>query len=144
VIISCLPHQPQGPIINGKESSGSGFTNISDGVFYSGTGNGQLQLINLPTSFSGYKYRCLVDGVSGNENMVRFTNTWNGNAGNDWFVATNWSCGKVPDPFTDVVIPGGITNYPLVNAATTVKSISVHPGALVTVVNGVTLQINGK
>ena len=133
-----------GTIHQWQEDNGSGFTNITDGARYSGTGTAALQLINLPTTFSGYKYRCVKDGVNGIDNAVRVTNIWNGNTGGNWFTATNWSCGVVPDQYTHVIIPGGIINYPLINANTAVKSISVHPGAIVNVSAGVGLQVTGR
>ncbi len=125
-------------------NSGSGFSNITDGSLYSGSNSSKLQLINLPTSYTGYKYRCLADGVPGNENVLRFINTWNGNTNSDWFTAANWSCGSVPDQYTNVIIPGGITTYPFVNSSTAVRSISVHPGAIVRVNTGINLEVKGK
>ncbi|MBC7889144.1 MAG: S8 family serine peptidase, partial [Ferruginibacter sp.] len=127
-----------------QEDNGSGYANINDGTRYAGTKTAALQLINLPGTFSGYKYRCVKDGVNGNENAVRFTNVWNGNTGNNWFVATNWSCGMVPDQYSDVTIPGGINTYPFINANAAIKSISVHPGAIVTVSGLAELQIKGR
>jgi hypothetical protein len=103
-----------------------------------------LQLINLPTTYSGYKYRCVLDGINSNVNEVRFSNIWNGNSGSNWFEAANWSCGIVPDENTAVVVPGGISVYPVINANTIIKSISVHPGATVTLANLAVLQIKGR
>ena len=125
-------------------NNGSGFFNITDGILYSGSNSSTLQLINLPTSYTGYKYRCLNDGVPGIENVVRFINTWNGNTSSDWFNAANWSCGSVPDQYTNVIIPGGIATYPVINTSTAVRSISVHPGAIVTVNTGINLEVKGK
>jgi hypothetical protein len=127
-----------------QEDKGPGFVNINDGLLYSGTHTGSLQLINVATSYSGYKYRCVIDGVNGNSNAVRFTNIWNGNISTNWFTTTNWSCGIVPDQYTDVIIPGGVSNYPVINAGTAIKSIGVHPGATVTLGASVILQVNGK
>ncbi|MEO5888883.1 MAG: S8 family serine peptidase [Ferruginibacter sp.] len=127
-----------------QENNGSGYVNLSDGAHYAGSNTAVLQLINLPTSFSGYKYRCITNGINGDENSVRFTNIWSGNTSSNWFVATNWSCGVVPDQYTDVVIPNGINLYPVVNANTAVKSISIHPGAAVTVSAAARLQVNGR
>jgi Subtilase family len=127
-----------------QEDRGSGYANINDGARYSGTNTAELQLINLPATFSGYKYRCITDGITGNENAVSFANVWNGNTSSNWFVAANWGCGTVPDQYTDVIIPNGITVYPVINATTTIKSISVHPGAIVTVSATVKLQISGR
>ncbi|MCW3092820.1 MAG: peptidase and in kexin sedolisin [Ferruginibacter sp.] len=124
--------------------SGSGYGNISEGTLYQGTHTPDLQLINLPTSFSGYEYRCIIDGLNGPANMVRFTNIWNGNTDANWFTAANWSCGSIPGQNTEVIVPGGMAVYPLVNANTSVKSISVQSGGMVTVGTGAVLQINGR
>ena len=59
-------------------NTGSGYTNISDGANYSGSSTATLQLTNLLTSFTGYKYRCVADGVNGIEYTLRFKNTWTG------------------------------------------------------------------
>ncbi|MEO6550639.1 MAG: S8 family serine peptidase [Ferruginibacter sp.] len=124
--------------------TGSGYSNIIDGTLYLGSHTPGLQLINLPTSFSGYKYRCIVDGVNGPANLVRFVNVWKGTMSNNWFTATNWSCGVTPDANTDVIIPVGAITYPLVNANTSVKSIRVQPGGIITVAAPAKLQILGK
>ena len=133
-----------GTVYQWQQDTGTGYANITDGPLYTGTGTAAMQLINLPTSFSGYKYRCVKDGVNGPGYSVRFTNVWQGNTGTNWFTATNWSCGIVPDQYTDVIIPGGVINYPLINANTAVKSISVYAGAVVTVSAGTGLQVLGR
>lgn len=127
-----------------QEDNGTGYVNIVNGTRYSGTNTASLQLINLPTSFSGYKYRCVTDGVGGSANTVRFTNRWNGNSSTNWFVPANWSCGLVPDQYTDVIVSGELTNYPFINANTAVKSIGVYQGALVTLGSSVLLEIKGQ
>lgn len=133
-----------GTVFQWQEDNGAGYVNIVNGIRYSGANTASLQLINLPTSFSGYKYRCVTDGVTGPANMVRFTNSWNGNTSANWFLAANWSCGLVPDQYTDVIIPGGLSLYPTINANTAIKSISLHPGTMVTLANAVLLEIKGK
>lgn len=64
---------------------------------------------------------------------------WTGAVNTTWSNPGNWSCGTVPGPTSDVQINGGLTNYPLVNSNVTIKSLSVKPGATVTVVTGFTL-----
>ncbi|MES2430607.1 MAG: S8 family serine peptidase [Bacteroidota bacterium] len=125
-------------------NNGSGYTNISNGVNYSGVTTGTLQLINLPASFSGYKYRCVVNGVNGPDNVVKFTNIWTGGINADWFTASNWSCNAVPDQYTDVIIPNGLTNYPIINANTSIKSIRVNNNASVTLLPGFNMDVLGK
>ena len=133
-----------GSVYQWQEDNGAGYVNIVSGARYSGINTANLQLINLPTSFSGYKYRCVTNGVFGPANTVRFTNRWNGNTSTNWFLPANWSCGQVPDQYTDVIVSGGLTNYPLINANTAVKSIGVYQGALVTLGSAVVLQIKGQ
>jgi hypothetical protein len=127
-----------------QEDNGSGFTNISDNFIYEGTATENLQLINLPVYFTGYKYRCIVDGAPGNINVVRFTNVWNGSVDSNWFVANNWSCAIVPDQFTDVIIPGNLSIYPVINTDAAVRRISAHPNANVTIATGAKLNIAGR
>jgi hypothetical protein len=76
--------------------------------------------------------------------VIKFTNVWNGNISNNWFVADNWNCGAVPDQYTDVVIPNGIFVYPVINANTAIRSIRAHPGAIVTITGTAELQILGR
>ncbi len=127
-----------------QENGGSGYVNISDWGNYSGTATTTLRLSGMPTSNSGYKYRCLVNGVPGNEFTLRFTMIWNGSVSTDWANAANWSCNAVPDQYTDVVVPGGLNNYPLVSANASVRSVKIYPNAPVTVAAGVQLIIKGN
>ncbi len=124
--------------------NGSGFTNIVDGGNYSGAATNTLQLTGLPTSFTGYKYRCVVNGVPGRETVLRFVAVWNGNTNTDWMTASNWNCNIVPDQYTDVIFPGGLPNNPVLNGNTAVRSAKFYPGVNVLVKSGVILDIKGK
>ncbi|MGG9971201.1 S8 family serine peptidase [Ferruginibacter sp. SUN002] len=125
-------------------NNGTGYTNIINGANYSGATTNTLQLINLPGSNAGYKYRCVVNGVNGPDNVLHFTSVWTGTTNNDWFTATNWSCGVVPDQYTDVVIPSGLSVYPTVTANATVKSIRVNTNATLTVLPTYKLDVLGN
>ena len=126
-----------------QEDSGSGFVNIVNGPNYAGTTTNTLQLIGLPTSKTGSKYRCVVNGVNGPETLLRFTAIWNGNTNTDWQTAGNWNCNVVPDQYTDVLIPGGLTNNPVLNGNTAVRSVRVYPGVPVLIKSGNVLDIKG-
>jgi hypothetical protein len=119
-------------------NTGGGFGNISDNSFYSGTTTGTLSLNNIPSAWYGYTYRCLVDGTPDDETRIIFQNVWTGAINNDWENTGNWSCGTLPDANTDVIITGGTV---IVNASTTIRTLSVLPGATVTVTTGVTLTV---
>jgi len=64
---------------------------------------------------------------------------WTGGLNTTWANTANWSCGLLPGPTSEVWINGGLSRYPLVNTNVTVKSLTVKPGATVTVVSGNTL-----
>ncbi len=127
-----------------QEDNGSGFTNIVNGPNYAGATTNTLQLIGLPTSYTGYKYRCVVNAVNGPETILRFTTIWNGNTDTDWMTASNWNCNVIPDQYTDVIIPGGLTNNPVLNANTAVRSVRAYPGVPVLIKTGNTLDIKGN
>ena len=133
-----------GIIYQWQLDTGSGYANISDGTNYSGTGNDSLQLINVPTSYTGYKYRCMVDGVPKTEYLLRFKNLWTGSVSTDWFTAANWGCNTVPDINTDVIIPGGLTRYPILTASTAIRSIRILTASPVVVNAGVVLDVRGR
>lgn len=125
-------------------NTGAGFTNISEGNNYSGTNSNTLMVFGLPTSSSGYLYRCLIGGTPGTVYTLRFRNVWTGSAGTDWFNENNWGCSSVPDQYTDVVIPSGLTNYPVLAADASIRSIRMLKNAPVMVNTGKKLIITGR
>ncbi|MES2849040.1 MAG: S8 family serine peptidase, partial [Bacteroidota bacterium] len=135
---------PAGTTFQWQVDTGSGFANITNGAIYSGTTSLLLQINNAPTSYSGYKYRCVVNGANGKEFTVRFKNLWTGATSTDWFTATNWSCAVVPDQYTDVVIPSGAVRYPTLTANTVIRSIRMLKNAPVNINTGVRLDVNGR
>ena len=69
--------------------------------------------------------------------------TWSGAVSTDWNTAGNWLCGAIPAVTTNVIIPGSLTNYPILNTGTgSAQNITVQTGASLTVTGG-TLQIGG-
>ena len=69
---------------------------------------------------------------------------WTGAFDNSWTNPSNWACGQVPGPTSEVVINGGLPNYPFITSNATIKKLSVNPGASVTVEPGVTLTITSQ
>lgn len=45
------------------------------------------------------------------------TNNWTGAANSTWGVAGNWGCNRVPNQEDEVVIPSGLTNYPIITSS---------------------------
>jgi len=123
---------------------GSGYSNITNGANYTGVNTATLQISNVPTSYSGYKYRCVVNAVNGPDNVLRFVLTWTGAVSTAWELPGNWSCSTIPDEFTDVVVPTGLTNYPVISNSTGVRKITAQKLTSITVGTGVVLDIKGK
>jgi hypothetical protein len=122
-------------------NTGTGYININDNVNYAGTATQKLQLKNLPSSFYGYKYRCLVNGSSfSNEITIKFISYWTGSLSKSWEDPGNWSCGNIPDANTDVVVQSS-TNTPEVGSNAFCRSTTVNPGTVITVKAGFKLNI---
>jgi hypothetical protein len=81
------------------------YNNVVDNEVFSGSSTATLQLLSVPTSMHGYRFRCVIDGVAKDFYSLRFVNTWKGDNGNAWETPANWSCGIVPDENMEVVIP---------------------------------------
>lgn len=125
-------------------NTGSGYTNLSEGSNYSGVTTNSLKVINATGPFSGNLYRCIVNGSAGREYTLHFKNTWTGATNTDWFTISNWSCGTIPDQYTDVVVPSGLTNYPVLTANAAVKSIRLQAAVSFNINNGANLDIKGN
>ena len=120
-------------------SDGILFSNISNNSNYTGANVATLQLINIPSSFYGYQYRCVVDGNNSGVYTLQFKNSWLGSpSNNDWKTASNWSCGNMPDANTDVIINSGNI---VVTENASCRSLAVKPTTTVTVNPGVTLSV---
>lgn len=124
-------------------NTGSGFINLSDNANYSGANNDTLRLINAPSSWYGYQYRCVVDGINGNAYTLQFTAYWNGSASTDWNNAANWNCGVLPDANTNVVINAGVPFYPVIHNNAWCRKLTINKGASVHVNGGYILYVTG-
>lgn len=128
--------------------AGSGFVNIADNQYYTNTTQYILNLTNLPSSFYGYRYRCIASKgattITSNIKKLKFEVSWNGSVNTVWSNPANFNCGTLPDANTDVIIPSGLVNYPFVNADGTCRSITVNPGASIQLLPGVKINLTGK
>ncbi|WP_345232606.1 FG-GAP-like repeat-containing protein, partial [Hymenobacter saemangeumensis] len=91
---------------------------------------------------TGYRIRVVASspatvGADNGQNLTvgPISYTWTGGAGNtDWFNAQNWSCGQVPGNTSVVIIPSGLTFYPIITGGTaTALHLTVQSGATFTV-----------
>lgn len=65
---------------------------------------------------------------------------WDGSESTDWYNPLNWSGGILPTQNHDVIIPSGLTNYPLIDAgwanAAFVKTLTIESGANLSIHHG--------
>lgn len=122
-------------------NTGSGFTNISNSTFYSGATTRNLLLKNLPSSYYGYQYRCLIDGATtSNVLTLKFVSYWKGATSKSWEDPSNWGCGNIPDAGTDVIV-NTTTNTPEVSSNAVCRSLTLSPGTNVTIKTGWKLDV---
>jgi hypothetical protein len=114
------------------------FNNIVNGINYGGTNNSALNLYNIPSNRYGEQFRCIANGIIGEVFTLKFSNTWTGAVNNDWNNVGNWSCGTLPDQYTDVIINAGSV---IVSTNTTIRSLSIQPTATITTNAGAVLTI---
>ena len=70
--------------------------------------------------------------------------SWTGATNTDWNTVTNW-CGDVlPGKTSNVLIPAGLTNYPVITAADTCNNITISTGASLTISGSGTLAVYGN
>jgi len=87
---------------------------------------------------------CTSVGASTNV-IVNASYNWTGNTNSDWNTSSNWACNSIPNLNLNVIIPGGLTNYPILNSGALgmAKDIQINSGATLTVLDN-TLQIAGS
>lgn len=128
-------------------NTGAGYTNISNGLLYSGVTTATLNIIAAPTNMYGYRYRCLItnNGLNqfSNEFVLKFGLTWTGTISDAWELPANWSCNKLPDTNTDVIVNGGAPNNPILFTNGYCRSITANTGAVITVNPGIQLVLSG-
>lgn len=127
-----------GPAYQWQVDTGSGYVNLADNLYYSGTTGKWLTFTGIPSFFNGYKYRCVVGGFFSEVYALKIQNTWTGTVNSQWENTANWSCGQLPDANTDVVISQGNV---LVSSNATIRSLTIASGATLTVATGFQLTV---
>ncbi len=120
-------------------NTGSGFNNIIDNSNYGGTNTIKLQLNNIPSTFYGYQYRCVVNGINSDTFALKFINRWTGASSAAWENPGNWSCGVLPNENSEVIIDSGPV---VVNSNVSIRSFLVNPGVNFKVNPAFNLKIN--
>jgi hypothetical protein len=73
------------------------------------------------------------------------TATWQGGKPgrtNDWNCSANWSNGRIPDEFTQVIIPSSVKYFPVIQSAPgPIDALLLEDGTLLTIQDGAKLTI---
>ncbi|RYZ31917.1 MAG: hypothetical protein EOP49_38265, partial [Sphingobacteriales bacterium] len=111
--------------------NGTGYTNITNGGIYTGANTAVLSISAANSAMYGFKYRCLINGSAANslQFILKFGMTWEGNVSDAWENPANWSCGTLPDQYTDVTIDGARKNYPSIKSNVTIRTLRLNNGA---------------
>lgn len=127
--------------------TGNGFINVVNDTTYSGASTPTLALSSPPTRFNGYSYRCILSDNVGSDTTalqsLKFSILWSGAIDNHWENSLNWGCNILPDENTDVIIPSGLSNSPILSSNAAVRSLTLSNGSTLKVNNGYHLLIKG-
>ncbi len=132
-------------------SNGSGTTLVSES--YSGGGNDQ-SLAREPDFTGSFVLHSSitsnpVDFSPGSDNTdgssLTDPNTWTGATDTDWATGSNWVNGIAPRSIDDILIPNGLTNYPVISSTTggVGNDLTVEGAASLTINGGGSLILNG-
>ncbi|GAB2769760.1 hypothetical protein [Salinimicrobium soli] len=86
---------------------------------------------------------CGVSNIVSLDINVEIPGVWTGLLDSDWNIASNWSCNLIPDNTTNVLIPAGTPNNPVIYTGTNALSndLQIESGVILTVLQD--LQISG-
>lgn len=126
-------------------NTGSGFNNMTDNFVFFGTQLDSLLILNPPTNYRGYQFRCAINTTGGivysNAYVLKVKATWQGTVDTVWSNSANWECNLLPDEYVDVVIPTGKLRYPTVSTNAKVYSLNAQPRTAITIKAGVMLNV---
>jgi hypothetical protein len=127
---------------------GSGFENIVNDSRFDGVISDTLVILSADSSLFGKKIRC-ISSTEGNEIssqvfIIRFVNKWIGAVSDDWHEPGNWSCGNVPNEYTDVIISTKSIFLPRIRLNASVNSLELEDSAFLNIDEGINLEILSK
>ncbi|WP_375437617.1 T9SS type A sorting domain-containing protein [uncultured Hymenobacter sp.] len=137
-----------------SDGNGSGSNPVIIGTL-TDTTSGTIAAIIPATTTLGTGYRIWVVGSqpatfgadNGDDILITPTGVfaWTGAANSNWFDPANWNCGTVPTSTSSVLIPGGLTTYPVLGTggvAPTALNLTLASGASLSL--GSTFELLGN
>ncbi|MBK8625352.1 MAG: PKD domain-containing protein [Saprospiraceae bacterium] len=98
--------------------------------------------IQPPYSTTAPKYQALLDNLPPSD--CNNTLTWQGQVNNLWSERCNWNKSRLPNENTIVIVPNNIPHFPEVDMNDEIKMIKMATNAIITVLTGFQLIINGE
>ncbi|MBK6498728.1 MAG: hypothetical protein IPG00_11450 [Saprospiraceae bacterium] len=98
--------------------------------------------VQPPYMTTAKKYQALLDNLP--PAACRSTYQWTGRSSNLWSDVCNWDKTKLPQINSTVYIPNNSPYQPLVDVPTEIKMISLATNAMLTVLTGIQLTLNGE
>ncbi len=128
------------PVINNvTDSSGIGYRGTIMSYCYLNNSVG----VNLANGFGALPHAAIINCISNAGCTTKYT-VWTGAVSRAWENPANWSCGSVPDAFTDVKITGGMKYFPIISSNAVCRSLKEESGARLLLVKKFTLTISGN
>jgi hypothetical protein len=124
-----------------KMITDTGFENISDNNIFIGSAAAALQVNNIPSYFTAIRFVCFVDGNFGDTFSIKIANKWTGAVDSSWETPGNWSCGAVPDVYTDVLVENTSINPIVINSDASCKTLLISPNSVLKINDGYNLSI---
>ncbi|MES2849299.1 MAG: M12 family metallo-peptidase [Bacteroidota bacterium] len=128
--------------------SATTITNPSAPVGFKGTVMSYCHLrsgigINLANGFGTIPKAYIQSNVGGSSCLIK-QNNWTGNSDTAWEKPANWSCGSIPTATTDVTIPTGLVNYPVIKSNAICRRLRQQTGSSVKVNPAFKLEVVGR
>jgi hypothetical protein len=121
------------PLVGAYYVTGTGWTNKGQSAF-TGTVDAGSITSDVPLTQFGY----LTIG------WEYIDLTWTGDIGTAWSDMANWNVAYIPSKTTNIIIPGGLTNYPLLSSNGTTFDLSVAANAELNIGSGNILEAYGN
>ena len=121
-----------------QSTDSSSFTDITNSEHYDSVTSAKLILSNIPSNWTGKRYRCIAGNDTSRVFVLIFQNEFLQRLNSSWENASNWGCGVEPDENTDVIITQSVI---VLSSDATINSLTIVQGAKFTIAEGFTLTI---
>ncbi|MBW6513183.1 MAG: M6 family metalloprotease domain-containing protein [Candidatus Syntrophosphaera sp.] len=138
-------YRPGGTVtLNGTINSAHFSSNVSRTAIHTGANPEPWLYVNTTTQSVGNLVITDISSSGGTTMTFKVRNSvpnvWDGSSSTNWHTGSNWSLNSVPTSSQDVIIPSGLTNYPVVSSNANAKNLELRNGASLSI-GGVALNV---